>query len=150
MLRKPHLMEHLILLPCYLACFGWVHTATPNFRLGFTLRKVWEEPEGKGVSAAWNGAWDHVKELDGDSVGSCPLQQERRNHRKEVFWKKISYCNLGWIFVLGRGGAGDRDDFPSLAKIFFCLIRGKTTFASIFLSQKIHSICLSGVERKGC
>lgn len=94
MLRKSHHMHIWFLLPCYLACFGWVDTATLDFGQGFTLKEVWEEPEGKGVSAAWSGAWDHVKELDEDSVGSCPLQQERRNHRKEVFWKK--YLTAIW------------------------------------------------------
>lgn len=133
-------------------CGNWAVTqdniATRAFSQGFTLKKVWKISKGKGISA-WDGAQDHVKNMDGDSVGSCPLEQDRRYHRKEV-WKKKSCCYLGWILALGRTGVGDTDYFPIFAKAFFCLAWGKTIFfASISFSQK-YSICLLVVERRWC
>lgn len=105
MLRNPHLLAHFIspsLPPCLLWLSGH---SNPEFQAGIRSKKVWEEPEGKGVSAAWNGAWDHVKELDGDWVGSCPLQQEEESQEGSLL-KKMSYCYLGWILVLGSWWQG--------------------------------------------
>lgn len=63
--------------------------------------------------------------------------------------KKKSYCYLGWILVLGREGVGGRDYFPSLAKIFFCLIRGKTTFCLNFLvSKNTFNLSVRGGEER--
>lgn len=74
-------------------CGNWAvtqdSTATQAFSQGFTLKKVWKISKRRGISAAWDGAQAHVKNMDGDSVGSCPLEQDRRYHRKEVWKKKI-------------------------------------------------------------
>lgn len=97
--QEKNIVRHILLLaPSYLACFGLVDTATPAFGQGFPLKQLWEITKGKGISAAWSGAWDHVKNLDGDSARSCPLEQERRNRGKEVSEKVLLLPGLNLSF----------------------------------------------------
>lgn len=131
-------------------CGNWAvtqdSTATQAFSQGFTLKKVWKISKRRGISAAWDGAQAHVKNTDGDSVGSCPLEQDRRYHRKEVWKKKKSCCYMGWILALGRTGVGNTDYFPIFAKAF-CLAWGKTIiFCPNFLLSKIFYTFASGGE----
>lgn len=130
-------------------CGNWAVTqdniATRAFSQGFTLKKVWKISKGKGISA-WDGAQDHVKNADGDSVGSCPLEQDRRYHRKEV-WKKKILLLSGLNLSFRENGSWWYRLFSHLCQGFLLSgMRQNNFFCLNFLLSKIFYMFVSGGE----
>lgn len=93
--KNPTVWCYFISTPSYLACFGLEDIAALVCSQGSTLKKVWEFLEERQY-AAWNGAQDHVKNLDADSVDPAHWRQEL-SQEGSLLKKTSSCCYRGWI-----------------------------------------------------